>query len=190
MTVTPDEGELLFVVDTKQLYVGDGHTVGGIRLLAPVFDSLEWNFITQEGVSAYRPTSYEESLRSTESGVYVVFLGGTRLQPADYSVDPPTNTFRLTSPASEGGLDLTVQYVPSSPTSKTFEWSGTTVAGQTTYAVSGNTQLTKNGRYIVFLGATRLRPSDYSIDAANNQVVLSTPPSESDLSIGVYCIGT
>ena len=31
-TITPIEGELLYTTDTKNLYVGDGTTVGGNRL--------------------------------------------------------------------------------------------------------------------------------------------------------------
>jgi hypothetical protein len=38
--ITPAEGELIFTTDTKQLYVGDGTTAGGITSIAGTIDSL------------------------------------------------------------------------------------------------------------------------------------------------------
>ena len=38
--ITPAEGELIFTTDTKQLYVGDGSTAGGITSIAGTIDSL------------------------------------------------------------------------------------------------------------------------------------------------------
>lgn len=38
--ITPVEGELVYVTDTKELYVGDGSTVGGIRVSGEVADTL------------------------------------------------------------------------------------------------------------------------------------------------------
>jgi len=38
--ITPAEGELVYVTDTKELYIGDGTTVGGIRVTGEVVDTL------------------------------------------------------------------------------------------------------------------------------------------------------
>ena len=38
--ITPLEGELIYVTDTKELYAGDGSTVGGIRISGEVVDTL------------------------------------------------------------------------------------------------------------------------------------------------------
>ena len=38
--ITPAAGELIFTTDTKQLYVGDGTTAGGITSIAGTIDSL------------------------------------------------------------------------------------------------------------------------------------------------------
>jgi hypothetical protein len=38
--ITPTEGELIYVTDTKELYAGDGTTVGGIRISGEVVDTL------------------------------------------------------------------------------------------------------------------------------------------------------
>ena len=40
LTITPAEGELIYVTDTKQLYVGDGTTQGGTASIANTIDSL------------------------------------------------------------------------------------------------------------------------------------------------------
>jgi len=40
LAITPLEGELVFTTDTKQLYVGDGATAGGITSIANTIDSL------------------------------------------------------------------------------------------------------------------------------------------------------
>jgi hypothetical protein len=40
IAITPLEGELVFTTDTKQLYVGDGATAGGITSIANTIDSL------------------------------------------------------------------------------------------------------------------------------------------------------
>lgn len=40
LAVTPLAGELIFTTDTKQLYVGDGSTVGGITSIANTIDSV------------------------------------------------------------------------------------------------------------------------------------------------------
>ena len=39
--ITPVEGELVYVTDTKELYIGDGTTVGGIRVTGEVADTLD-----------------------------------------------------------------------------------------------------------------------------------------------------
>jgi hypothetical protein len=38
--ITPSEGELIYVTDTTELYVGDGTTLGGIRISGEVVDTL------------------------------------------------------------------------------------------------------------------------------------------------------
>lgn len=38
--ITPVEGELIYVTDTKELYAGDGTTLGGIRISGEVVDTL------------------------------------------------------------------------------------------------------------------------------------------------------
>lgn len=40
LTITPAEGELIYVTDTKQLYVGDGTTQGGTTTIANTIDSV------------------------------------------------------------------------------------------------------------------------------------------------------
>ena len=40
LTITPAEGELIYVTDTKQLYVGDGSTQGGTTTIANTIDSV------------------------------------------------------------------------------------------------------------------------------------------------------
>ena len=39
--ITPVEGELVYVTDTKELYIGDGTTVGGLRVTGEVADTLD-----------------------------------------------------------------------------------------------------------------------------------------------------
>ena len=40
LSITPLAGELIYVTDTKQLYIGDGSTVGGTTTIAGTIDSL------------------------------------------------------------------------------------------------------------------------------------------------------
>lgn len=40
LTITPAEGELIYVTDTKQLFVGDGSTAGGTTTIADTIDSV------------------------------------------------------------------------------------------------------------------------------------------------------
>ena len=39
--ITPSEGELIYVTDTNEIYVGDGTTVGGIRITGEVVNQLD-----------------------------------------------------------------------------------------------------------------------------------------------------
>ena len=38
--ITPVEGELIYVTDTKELYAGDGNTVGGVRVTGEIADTI------------------------------------------------------------------------------------------------------------------------------------------------------
>ena len=46
LLITPQEGELLYITDTKELYAGDGTTVGGVRVTGEVAELTELGALT------------------------------------------------------------------------------------------------------------------------------------------------
>lgn len=85
LTVTPAEGELVFTTDTKQVYVGDGNTVGGILVgEGGTFSSINATSITVNTITA--------NTANINSGLNV---SGHILPTANQAYDIGSNTLRF-----------------------------------------------------------------------------------------------
>jgi hypothetical protein len=62
LTITPEQGELVYTTDTKSLYVGDGVTVGGNPAVAPTattWGSIIGTLTTQTDLTTYLGANYQ-----------------------------------------------------------------------------------------------------------------------------------
>ena len=113
LTITPESGEPIWTTDTKELYVGDGSTAGGINIggASPSGDSDQALFTTStvrfERVNIYSTGNYISTssndlqiqaatnllLKSTNGGVYITdsFTGVGRIHVDRIQADNITN---------------------------------------------------------------------------------------------------
>jgi len=82
-TITPEEGELIYTTDTKNLYVGDGITIGGINTNAGYTGSKGTGYTGSAG-----PSSVSNSL---VNGIKNAYLGSTGTLTVPGSIIPDTN---------------------------------------------------------------------------------------------------
>lgn len=110
-TYTPRSGEFIYTTDKNQLYIGDGSTPGGIHLALNPPKFLEWNFISQTGITEYTREHNTPDFRDPNDGIYMVFYGASKLYKDDYSIRYMDSALVLTNAPEDSGVNITVCYM-------------------------------------------------------------------------------
>lgn len=109
LSYTPLPGEMIYATDTKKVFIGDGKTSGG-NLIGPM-NIFEWNFKTVIDQVNYTVSTDQPSLCDPLGGIYLLFLGSSRIQSSDYTIDVANNSLSLSLSPTENNVDITLIYI-------------------------------------------------------------------------------
>lgn len=117
LTITPEQGEVIYVTDTKRVFVGDGTTVGGIAVgltnANAVFNSVvvNGNTTTQHLIPSANVTYDIGTIDSRYRDLYLsgntIYLGGTVISSSANTLQLPANTIVGNTVISNDYNDLT-----------------------------------------------------------------------------------
>ena len=82
LTIVPLEGELIYTTDTKDLYIGDGNTLGGVALV----EAAEVVTSSQSNVVANITTFELDKNVANTSDIFVIVNGLIQVPSVDYTI--------------------------------------------------------------------------------------------------------
>ena len=70
----PAIGEIIYTIDEKNTFIGDGVTAGGNQIN---INTYTWEFDSVINQTEYSPSVTENKLITPESGFYIIFYGSS-----------------------------------------------------------------------------------------------------------------